>query len=220
MKNIKAIFFDMDGLIFDTEMLRIGSCKYVGKDMNLEISDETILKTIALNSEDSKKIFIEGIGIDFNYDEFAQKRRDWVSNYVSENGMPIKKGLLELVSYLQSTKLKRAIVTSNRYERVQEFLTKANLVNSFDIIITGETVKRRKPYPDIYIHASKLLNLTPSECMVLEDSITGVQSACAAGTEVIMIPDIIQPNSELDELKYLKCDSLLDVIDIIEDMNK
>lgn len=220
MRNIDMVFFDMDGLMFDTERLRIEACKKVMIDMGLTISEEVLMSTVGLTMEDSKKVFIENMEGDFNYEEYLSTRRKWINDYIDKNGIPIKKGLRELLAFLDDIELKKVVVTGNEANRVEKYLLKSNLMNSFDTIITGEAVERRKPYPDIYLYASQQLGVVPSRCIVLEDSIKGVQAGCAARMKTIMIPDIIQPNSELDGLVFKECGSLLDVIDVIEKLNK
>jgi HAD superfamily hydrolase (TIGR01509 family) len=217
MKYVDIVLFDMDGLMFDTERLRIEACNRVLGEMGFTIPEEILMGTVGLTGEDSKKVFIDNLGPKFNYDYFFQTRRKWISDYIDKNGMPIKKGLIELLSFLEENNIRKAIVTSNEHVRVEKYLAKSNLLDSFDEIITGEHVERRKPFPDIYLFASEKFKIIPSKCLVFEDSINGVQAACAANMKVIMVPDLIQPNSKLEGLHFIKCDTLLDAIEIIKE---
>ncbi len=130
--------------------------------------------------------------------------------------MPIKDGLLELLSLLDRLKIKKAIATSTHNNYAKMYLEKANVLDFFDTIVTGEMVTRSKPYPDIYLYAAELLKAKPSECMVLEDSIYGIQAAFAAGMKPVMIPDLVLPDQQIEAMLFRKCYSLFDVMHLLQ----
>ena len=87
-------------------------------------------------------------------------------------------------------------------------------------MITGDRVSNGKPAPDIFIEAGRRINAKADECAVCEDSYSGIFGAYAAGMKPILIPDLLKPTKETDEVTYATVESLLDVIEIIKNENK
>jgi len=214
MDTLKAVIFDMDGLMFDTERLGIDAWLYVGDKMNLAITEEIALKTIGRSWDGSKKILFDEVK-EFDFDNARISWQNYINDYINESGMPVKSGLIELLSFLDEAKIKKAVATGSYYNDVLFYMNKAGISNRFDVIITGEMVSRGKPDPDIFIHTAKVLNVTPNECMVLEDSINGIKSAYSAKMIPVMIPDLIPANDEIEPLLYAELISLTDVIPLI-----
>ena len=103
------------------------------------------------------------------------------------------------------------MATANPYNRTVKYLKQLELYDYFDKIICATMVKEGKPSPDVYDYSCKELNLSPDECIAVEDSPNGVLSAYRAGCKVIMIPDQSQPDEELIRCLYAKCDTLSDI---------
>ena len=85
----------------------------------------------------------------------------------------------------------------------------------FEVIVTGDMVLHSKPDPEIYLKACEELNIPPENCIAIEDSPNGLKSAFFAGLNTIMVPDKIQPNEELNQFIWKKCDSLKNVMDML-----
>ena len=99
--------------------------------------------------------------------------------------------------------IKIAIGTSEKFERVQFYLNKANIdKDTFNAIVCGDMVKNGKPAPDIYLNVCKQLDVNPEEAIVLEDSPNGIISAYRAKTNPVMVIDCIEPTQEIIELLY------------------
>lgn len=86
------------------------------------------------------------------------------------------------------------------------------------VVIGGDMVEHSKPLPDIYLKACELLGVKPENAIAIEDSPNGIRSAAAAGMLPVMVPDMVEPTPEIEELLYHKCDSLFAVRDFLEDM--
>ena len=140
--------------------------------------------------------------------------------YFKEKGIPKKKGLDELLAYLAEKGYRTAVATSSSKNSLMRNLTAAGLEKRFDVLVNCNMVKISKPFPDVYLKALELLGITADECIVLEDSINGVKAASAAGCKVIMIPDLVQPTEEIQNLMFKKCSSLCDIIEVLEQLNK
>ncbi|KXI68178.1 hypothetical protein AW943_16150 [Bacillus mycoides] len=214
MDQIKLVIFDMDGLMFDTERLGIEGWKYAFEHFGLPIPMSILIKKIGLNSVDSRKLFDEEIKYEFDYKSVKEVKREYVINYIREHGTPIKKGLLELLDFLDENNIKKVVATSRSEKMAGFYLSEAKIQHRFDAIITGDMVSKGKPNPDIFIHASKLFNYEPANCIVLEDSLNGINAAVNAKMIPVMIPDLVHPNEEIEKLIYEKNNTLIEVIDL------
>ena len=122
------------------------------------------------------------------------------------------------MEYLKANNIPAAVATATDYERTEKYLTQVGVFEYFSKIVCATMVESGKPKPDIYIYAAQQLGLAPSECLALEDSPNGVRSASSAGCVTVMVPDLTQPDAELNALIYAKANSLADVCGIIESM--
>ena len=216
MNKFKAVIFDMDGLMFDTERLLRRLWIQACKKFNINVSDDTFNKIIGLKKEDGRKILEKELGDKFNYQEVRNVRDNMYFEYLEKNGTPIKKGLKELITFLEENNIPKAIASSSKREFINILLDKANLSEHFPIIVSGDEIINGKPNPEIFLKASEKLKIEPNKCLVLEDSNVGVKAANTAGMEVIMIPDMLKINEENKEVILKSYDSLLDVIDFLK----
>ena len=108
-----------------------------------------------------------------------------------------------------------AVATSSSREYAMGNLIRAGIDSYFDSVVCGDMVKKAKPDPEIYQKASESLGIPPEYCMAFEDAPGGILSAHQAGMKVIMVPDLVQPTEEIRKLTYRVCDSLADVIGIL-----
>jgi HAD superfamily hydrolase (TIGR01509 family) len=211
----KAVIFDMDGLMFDTERLGMDAWLYTGRKMKLDITEEIALKTIGISWDVTKQTCFNEFR-EFDFDNARKIWQDYVNHCIEEQGIPIKHGLIELLSFLDKAKIKKAVATGSYFNDAMFYINKAGMSDSFDAIITREMVTHGKPAPDIFIYTAKILNAAPEECIVLEDSINGIKAAYAAKMIPVMIPDLIPSNEEIDALLYAKLNSMAEVISLIK----
>ena len=123
--------------------------------------------------------------------------------------------LLELLEYLKEQHFKIAIATSSSLKNTMNHLNEVGILSYFDVIVTGDLVKKAKPDPEIYLTASQKLVIEPQECYALEDSYHGLKAAYYAGMKAILIPDIKSPSEETLKIAYKKLDNLLEVIELL-----
>ncbi len=214
---MKAVAFDMDGLMFDTERLNMEAWQYVGKLHGYIVSDKLIFKICGLNMADSRRTFLSEFGQNFDFDTYRVMKADYISDKIERDGVPIKKGLYELLEYLKSHGYKTVVATSTMRSIALRNLTKAGVMKYFDKVVYGDMVSRGKPEPDIFLKASEVLGVPPEECMALEDSANGILSAYRAGMIPVMIPDMQEPSEEIRRILFAKLPSLLDVIGLLEE---
>ena len=196
MSECKAIIFDMDGLMIDTERLALKAWQLAGADFGFPISDDIFITMVGRNRRDSDCILVEIFGSDFPVDAVRKKRRTYVDGWIDEGKLAVKSGLLELLGFLGEISMPKAVATSTGYERAVYKLSLTNLLEHFPIVIAGDQIQKGKPAPDIFLAAAAQLGVLPEGCLVLEDSDAGIQAAYDAGMTPVMIPDMKPPSEK------------------------
>ena len=209
-KLLKAVVFDMDGLMFDTERTVQRSWDAAGPRLGYEPLGYRITETIGLNLEGRREYFKNQYGEAFPFDQFTETYRSIGAEIQRKEGLPIKPGLQELLDYLKSQDCKLAVASSSSAQHVQENLKKAGVSQYFQAVINGGQVQHSKPDPQIYLMACQALDVSPGEAIALEDSPNGLRAAAAAGMMPVMIPDLVADGPKGVELE-LKAESLLEV---------
>ena len=125
----------------------------------------------------------------------------------------------EILDFLKENGIKRALVTATPEKRAREYLKETKLEDKFDQVICADMVENSKPDPDVYLFACKQVGYKPSDCLALEDSPNGVHSAHSAGVDVIMVPDLSEPDEELSKIILKRAGSLKDVISFLQELS-
>ncbi len=202
ISECRAIIFDMDGLMLDTERLALKAWQLAGADFGFPISDDIFITMLGRNRRDSDCILVEIFGSDFPVDAVRKKRRTYVDGWIDEGKLAVKSGLLELLGFLDEISMPKAVATSTGYERAIHKLSLTNLLDHFPVVIAGDQVQKGKPAPDIFLAAAIRLDILPERCLVLEDSDTGIQAAYDAGMTPVMIPDMKPPSEKSFAFAY------------------
>jgi len=212
---IRAVIFDMDGLMFDTERVFIEAWDYAGEKIGLGKAGYMTMKTLGMSIQMSRQIWIEEFGD--QYDELGLRfhTKEFLTSYYEKNKVPVKEGLYTLLEFLKKKGYQLCVASSSPEWEVRHHLMDANVIDYFPVIICGDMVKHSKPDPEIYITACKALNESPSNCIALEDSKNGLLSAYNAGCKPIMIPDMWQPDEEIEKILLAKVKSLTEVISLL-----
>lgn len=208
---IKAILFDMDGLITDTEKLLNRFWQEAAAELGFEMKPEHVLGIRSLSPKYAEPHLKAILGEDFDYYAVRDRRRTLMNAYLRENGVEAKPGLTELLDYIKDHDLKCAVCTATDHERTKWYLEMIGVYDRFDAFVCGDMIKNGKPKPDTYIEGARALGLEPGECMALEDSPNGIESAYTAGCLTVMIPDLSQPDEELKEKLTAVCPTLAEV---------
>lgn len=215
--KIQAVIFDQDGLMFDTERLAAESWFQIGPGYGIHTDSEFLRGIRGCKPDKAKQACEERYGVLPNYDQFREEKRQYSYRWIEKNGVPVKKGLKELLVYLKDHGIKTAVATASSESWTQGNVTGAGVAEYFDHYIYGDMVKEAKPNPAIFLLAADRLGADPSGCVVLEDSFNGIRAAAAGGFIPVMVPDQDEPDEEIKKLYTACCNSLLDVIRLFED---
>lgn len=207
---IKGVIFDMDGLMFDTERLSTQGWIYCGKVLGINIDLDFINSFKGTGREYSCRLFKDRFGDFFDYEKARKIRTEFMLRYIEENGMPVKKGLIELLEFLKKNNVKCAVATSTIRELAEIYFEKSDVKKYFDAFIYGNMVEKGKPEPDIFIKAIDELKINKEDCIIFEDSPAGIKAGYKAGIKVIAVADMIPLNKDI--LKMVEgCFGSLDV---------
>ena len=212
---MRAVVFDMDGVLFDTEVVCMKSWTAIAVRRGLPRMEEVFPKCIGLNANDSRQVVMEAYGEDFDYPVFRQETAEWFRNYIEENGLPIKPGVYQILDWLKEAGYKIGLASSTRGESVFSHLKQAGIGSFFETVVTGDMVEHSKPLPDIYLRACRELGVAPGETYAIEDSPNGIRSAHAAGMRPIMVPDMIPADEEMRALSFLIRKDLTEVLEYL-----
>lgn len=209
---IKAVIFDLDGTLIDTEKIYRKLWPVAVKEMGYEMTDEMYLSLRSLGRPFAPLKFKEWFGKEFDYDQARKIRKGHFDAYIAENGIQVKKGAREFLDFLHERGIITAIATATDIKRATEYLEMTGLYGYFDRIISATMVDEGKPSPKVYQYAVETLGFDVSECVAVEDAPNGIKSAFTAGLKVIMVPDQSEPDIETEEMLTLKADSLDNII--------
>ena len=216
---VKAVVFDMDGVIFDTERAVIEVWQEVAAKHGIPDIEEFCTDCIGLTAVATKQKFIERYGNKYSYDELRQEKTGKVKERFSRGEIDVKPGVEAILSSLKSKNIKIALASSTREEAVREELSLMGLIHYFDEIVTGDKVEKSKPAPDIFIAACEKLGVNPKDAVGIEDSFNGIRSSHDAGLYTIMVPDLLQPTDEIRSLANVVVKDLFEALDIINQKN-
>ena len=214
---IKALVFDMDGLLLDSERIVKRSWNEDGNELGIPGIGEHIYHTICLNRKARNEYFKNAYGTDFPLEDFNQRTSDIFFRIIGNTGIPLKAGAKELLEYAKGQGYKIAIATSTSQAYAIKEMTDAGIWQYFDGGIFGDMVKNTKPDPEIYLKACESIKMAPNDCLALEDAPAGIHSAHAAGLKVIVVPDLMEPDKETLALTYRKFETLYDVIPLLKE---
>lgn len=210
--GIKAVLFDMDGVIVDTE--KVYQRFWYESAIECGCSEFTKEDALILRSGWQgyvRPIMKDKFGDTFDYTLIHDKCALYTKEYLEKNGIEIKPGVYEVLSYLKETQMKVALVTSGDLKIVVPRLKKLKLYEFFDVVVSAHELDRGKPFPDPYIYASQKIGVKPEEVFAIEDSPNGIKSALEAGCNTIMIPDLTGPEEEWQDKLYACLEDLFEL---------
>jgi HAD superfamily hydrolase (TIGR01509 family) len=215
----KAVIFDMDGVIFDSERIIIELWEEFGEKNNIPHMHDVTIRCVGLNDKATEEVFKEVYGDDYDYRRFQKIISKQYHEMADGGKLPMMIGVREILDYLKDNGYKIALASSTRTEVVTNQLKAANIYEYFDKVVCGDTVTHSKPHPEIFLKAADQLGVDITKVYIIEDSFNGIRAAHAAGAMPIMVPDMIEPDDEMREKAYKILNNLLEVIDFLKTIN-
>ena len=182
---IKAVIFDMDGVIVDSEPLHIEADKMVLEEYGVEISDDILRYYAGVTDAAMWKELKEIYNLEHTVDELTEKPAKLKLKIFGEKELKMIDGIRELIGLLKKRGVKVGLASSSHRELIGIVLDKLGIAEFFDVIVSGGDVAESKPAPDIFLKASALLGVGPGDCLAIEDSEQGVKAAKEAGMKCV-----------------------------------
>ena len=194
---MKAVLFDMDGTLVDSEKLWEVALQVLYSRLGGELTPAVREATVGGSAESLMQIIYTDLGLDPDADEMAA-HSDWLHENTADlfdGGLPWCDGARELLDTLADSAVPMALVTKTRRALTERALDSIGR-HYFAASVCGDEVVRAKPAPDPYQRAAALLGFDPAQCLAVEDSVTGAASAENAGCPVLVVPnDVEVPDS-------------------------
>ena len=215
LRPFKAVLFDMDGVILDTERVHILGWHACFGALGIEPEEAFLTKLRGANTELQAQLFEEKFHGAVNYKATRNARRKFCADYYAEHGLAVKPGYREICAWLKEKGIPKALCSSTTIETIRDEFRIAGLPFDFDASVTGTEPAHSKPAPDVFLMGAERLSVKPEDCIVFEDSPNGVRAGHAAGCQVIMIPDTVPADDELRACSTAVCGSLLEAMDLL-----
>jgi beta-phosphoglucomutase len=191
IKKIKAVILDMDGVLVDTERLHMKSFELFLDNYGLKVDEEFLLSLIGTSIEDNIKMFVEHFPQlhGKNIQQMISDRNKIYMDLIRQEPLSPISGAIEVLDFCYNSNIKTALASSSDQEQIDLILNKLNsnknfelnLYNVFHTIVAGDSVREKKPAPDIYKKAVTRLNIGKKHIIAIEDSQAGITSAKSAG---------------------------------------
>ncbi len=217
MNRSHSIIFDMDGVLFDTERMSIPAWEKAGQKFGISGLGAISVECTGTNAVRCKEIITGHFDHPIPYDDIRQEKSRLMHESFRQNGMPVKSGAFELMDWLRENNFSIGLATSTSQASASEELTMCGLDRYLDAVVYGDNLKRSKPAPDIFLLCAEHLRVTPAATWVIEDSYNGIRAAHAAGMRPIMVPDMLVPTPEMEELTVTICKDLMQVRQYLEE---
>jgi HAD superfamily hydrolase (TIGR01509 family) len=211
LTDFAAFIFDLDGLVLDTEPTYFAAWQQTVETMGFRL-DPALYKTLSgFHYQGVKAQLQTWLGQDFDLQAFDQLGTELWRNHIHDQGIKIKPGVIALLDYAQEQGIPICLATNSLKPYAQECLAVAKLTHRFPMMVTGSDVERAKPAPDIFLKAAEKLQVDIRQCVVFEDSPTGVASSAAAGAYTVYVPSTFPVSEQVIELSGCVLDNLTQV---------
>ena len=211
---VKAVIFDMDGTLLNTERLFIDIWMDLDENPSPKL-EQVLYDVIGTTEVNTKARFADVMGEDYPYETLRARLKNIFAQIRDAGELPMKNGAKECLEALYKAGYKLALASSTSRESVLAEMKATGLYGFFDVIVCGTDITHSKPDPEIFLRAAEQLSVQPEECIVTEDSFNGIRAAKAAGMRPLMIPDLKQPDEEIQDLCEWICPDLHEAKSVI-----
>ena len=216
---IKAVIFDMDGVLIDTEKHLVRCWCQAATEAGFPFTKENGLELRSLAAKYAKPLLTEQFGSSFDYEKIRNRRKELMNQVLKEQGIEKKPGVDTLLNFLRAHGIKTAVATATDEERASRYLKEIGIYDKFDRIVCAIMVPNGKPKPDIYLYACEQIGERPCDCMGVEDSPNGLRAALDAGLKTVMVPDLTGPDETMKKELFAVAASLDGLIPVVEREN-
>ena len=187
---IKAVIFDLDGVILDTERLNVSFKLELSKKLGYSLTRNDIVNSLGLGKKEAIEYFYKLVNNYWLYEQMSKYRKELTMEFIKKNNsLPLRPYVLETLNFLKSHNIKVALATSSTKQLLDNYFAYTNLYPYFDVVITNDMVEKGKPNPDIFLKASQELAINVEDIIVVEDSINGLKAAKAGRLKTVFIED-------------------------------
>ena len=219
--EIKAVLFDMDGLMVDTESLSTEAFINSAKAQGYNMTKEETLKVLGFTKANIYQFWIDYFqGTNVDGKKLVDDHYEYIENVLYTVGPEKMPYVEELLKYLRENNYKIAVASSSDTADIKNNLEKTKLEKYIDEIASGAEVENGKPAPDVFLLAAERLDVDPKDCFILEDSKAGVKAGKASGAMVFMVPDMFTVDKECEDTADRILTNLGEVIEILEGQNE
>ena len=219
--EIKAVLFDMDGLMVDTESLSTEAFINSAKAQGYNMTKEETLKVLGFTKANIYQFWIDYFqGTNVDGKKLVDDHYEYIENVLYTVGPEKMPFVEELLKYLKENNYKIAVASSSDTADIKNNLEKTKLEKYIDDIASGAEVENGKPAPDVFLLAAERLGVDPKDCLILEDSKAGIKAGKASGAMVFMVPDMFTVDKECEDTADRILTNLGEVIEILEGQNE
>lgn len=219
--EIKAVLFDMDGLMIDTESLSTEAFINSAKAQGYNMTKEETLKVLGFTKASIYQFWIDYFqGTNVDGKKLVDDHYEYIENVLYTVGPEKMPYVEELLKYLRKNNYKIAVASSSDTADIKNNLEKTKLEKYIDEIASGAEVENGKPAPDVFLLAAERLDVDPKDCLILEDSKAGIKAGKASGAMVFMVPDMFTVDKECEDTADRILTNLGEVIEILEGKNE
>jgi HAD superfamily hydrolase (TIGR01509 family) len=211
---IRAVIFDMDGTLLDTEAVHLNAFARTGAAIGWPMPQELLLSMVGIHRDGNRQMLADRLGPEFPLERFYADS-DALFEAAVDAGIPLRPGADLLLDHLARRGIPMGLATSTAAPFAQDRLEKTGIAQYFDVVVTRSDVMHPKPHPEPYLLAAARLGLDPKDVVAVEDSYAGVQSATAAGIATVLVPDLLPPTGELALACAAILPSLADLRDLL-----
>lgn len=204
-KAVKAVIFDMDGLLVRSEEAWIASEREFLSRWDIHVT-EALRREMApflagRNQQEAAQFYKAKFNLKDSLEAIKMGRMELAKTHFEK--VPLCEGVMELLKALKGARLKLALASGSPEEFIRMILDRFDLWPYFQAVISGDQVPRSKPHPDIYRLVSQSLGVQPSQCLVFEDAPNGVEAAKAAGMVCVLIPNRLIHNPDIKRADFV-----------------
>lgn len=201
LNKIKAVIFDLDGIIIDSEPWQRKAFDKTIKPFNIKFTKKEFLKLVGIKTIDNFKTIVKKYKLNISAEKLTEIKGQIYTKILTQSIKP-RKGLLKILAYLEP-KYIIAVASNSTKHDVLLPLNLLKITKQFKLIKTGDDVKKGKPSPEIFLKTAKKLKVKPEECAAIEDSMSGINAAKKAGMLAIAVPTEYTKMHEFNKADYI-----------------